>query len=140
MGKPGRDENMNIRLRDRYSRRLRQKSWHTLRKHLIKQAENKCSRCGLFRFGEGELHLHHKTYERLGKEREQDLEVVCKYCHQIADEDRVKRVVSEREDRLWYARMDGWATKKYGENWERFIEPHELEEEFEEWLEDREDE
>lgn len=28
-----------------------------------------------------ELHVHHKTYERLGEERIEDIEILCRECH-----------------------------------------------------------
>ena len=34
------------------------------------------------------MEVHHKTYERLGKERRSDLEVLCPRCHRIADRER----------------------------------------------------
>lgn len=38
-----------------------------------------CERCRLYA---SQLHVHHKTYVRLGKEHWSDLEVLCEYCHQ----------------------------------------------------------
>lgn len=40
-------------------------------------ANHHCQICGRA----GEIHAHHKTYERLGMERLIDLIVVCRYCH-----------------------------------------------------------
>lgn len=40
-------------------------------------ANHRCQMCGKV----GEIHTHHKTYERLCMERLSDLIVVCKLCH-----------------------------------------------------------
>lgn len=44
---------------------------------MLRLASYRCERCGAKR----DLQVHHKTYERLGVERDQDLEVVCADCH-----------------------------------------------------------
>jgi 5-methylcytosine-specific restriction endonuclease McrA len=43
-----------------------------------------CQNCGAM----GPLQVHHRTYERLGHERIEDLRVLCKYCHSKADRER----------------------------------------------------
>ena len=108
--------------------------WQTKRRDAIMRAKNQCehvdnknARCK----NRGNLEVHHKTYERLGKELPGDLMVVCKSCHKIEDGIRA----AETSNRVYDARMDGWATKKYGEHWESFIRYEQAEEEFNEWLE-----
>jgi len=36
-----------------------------------------CAACG----SESELHVHHTSYERLGNEADDDLQVLCASCH-----------------------------------------------------------
>jgi 5-methylcytosine-specific restriction endonuclease McrA len=36
-----------------------------------------CERCG----GQDALQVHHRTYERLGAELDEDFEVLCRRCH-----------------------------------------------------------
>lgn len=84
--------------------------------------------CG-FQFFE----LHHKTYERLGRERDDDLEVLCKPCHERADEQRCAKA-------LYDARLNGWATKVYGDDWEWNEDKSEVEQDFDDWLQGHDDE
>jgi 5-methylcytosine-specific restriction endonuclease McrA len=52
--------------------------WGRYRAALLERAEDKCEMCG----AEGTLHVHHKTYCRVGgNERFEDLIVLCPTCH-----------------------------------------------------------
>lgn len=51
--------------------------WRLTRNRALKRASYQCSRCPSKR----DLDVHHKTYERLGREWDQDLEVLCVMCH-----------------------------------------------------------
>jgi hypothetical protein len=79
--------------------------------------------------------VHHKTYERLGCELDQDLEVLCPDCHKKADAERNSQTQSHHED----ARLDGWATKKWGEDWILVVGYEYAEERFNEWLDKSEE-
>jgi len=57
--------------------------------------------------------------------------VLCKLCHPREDESR--RVETAR--RVYSKRVDGWASKKYGEYWYDSMDAERIEDEFEEWLE-----
>lgn len=37
-------------------------------------------------FSPRQVHVHHKTYERMGEERDEDLQVLCPGCHEIIEE------------------------------------------------------
>lgn len=52
--------------------------WKRKRLLVLNQRNHHCERCRLYTY---DLHIHHKTYERLGCERWSDLEVLCEYCH-----------------------------------------------------------
>lgn len=51
--------------------------WRLTRNRALKRAGRQCSKCPSKR----DLEVHHKTYERLGHEWDQDLEVLCVMCH-----------------------------------------------------------
>ncbi len=63
--------------RDFYLAYLNSPDWRRVRNRALKLAGWQCSRCPSKR----ELQVHHKTYERLGKERDEDLDVLCENCH-----------------------------------------------------------
>jgi 5-methylcytosine-specific restriction endonuclease McrA len=95
-----------------YRQRITGPEWLALRRRLLAAAGYRCQRC----WDSGvTLQLHHKTYDRLGHEVDEDFEVLCIPCHKSADEERAEEV----EARRYYARLNGWATKVYGEGWDR---------------------
>lgn len=60
-----------------YAEYLQSDEWKETRKSALKRARYRCELC----YRGGELHTHHKTYERLGEEHAKDLIVLCKECH-----------------------------------------------------------
>lgn len=58
--------------------------WKQKRNDALERANNKCSECG----SEHDLHVHHLTYKRLGRELPEDLQVLCADCHAIVHEDK----------------------------------------------------
>ncbi len=74
--------------RDKYNAYLQSPQWRHKRSIMLYRAGNRCERCGFFsRNGHG-LEVHHKTYEHLCNEAWEDLEVLCKPCHEQADMER----------------------------------------------------
>lgn len=67
-----------------YAKYLRSDHWIEFSSHVRK---SRCFCCGVEKTG---LHVHHITYERVGKELEQDVVTVCNGCH-IKIHKRVKR-------------------------------------------------
>ena len=67
-----------IAYRDGY---LQSDHWQEVRKRKLKQAGYKCEACG----EKVKLDIHHLTYERLGKERLDDLQALCRDCHVKAE-------------------------------------------------------
>jgi HNH endonuclease len=65
------------RFSDEYISYLSSREWYRRRAGRLVAANFSCERCGC---GEW-LQVHHRTYERLGGERDEDLEVLCSYCH-----------------------------------------------------------
>lgn len=100
-----------------YRKRISSKAWRDLRRRLIASADFRCALCATKVCDWSKLEIHHKTYDRLGRERDSDLEVLCKQCHEIRDADRSRDTASRAADALEYARLDGWASKVYGPNW-----------------------
>lgn len=69
-GEPDRAQN-----RAYYSNYLGSEEWKGRRARLLKPNCEKCGRGG------DDLHLHHKTYEHVGRERPWELATLCPLCH-----------------------------------------------------------
>lgn len=65
-----------------YKEYLRSSIWRQKRRLARLRAHGKCQRCGE-RLVKKEVHTHHLTYDRIGRERPEDLQVVCKGCHEF---------------------------------------------------------
>jgi hypothetical protein len=57
--------------------------WRAQRARAIARAGGRCERCGAHG-----LEVHHRTYARLGRERDRDLRALCHRCHRIAERRR----------------------------------------------------
>jgi 5-methylcytosine-specific restriction endonuclease McrA len=60
-----------------YARYLRSEPWAKKRRLVLARDGYQCQKCQSGR----DLHVHHKTYERLGREKLQDLLTLCEPCH-----------------------------------------------------------
>ncbi len=63
--------------RDDYPAYLRTDHWQKLRKAVLKRDGDRCSLCNA---ADG-LHVHHRSYDRLGRESLDDLTTLCDRCH-----------------------------------------------------------
>ena len=62
-----------------YSEYLKTEGWKVRRAKALARAEHRCQVCN----SDKRLEIHHRTYERLGHERDADLVVLCRSCHQL---------------------------------------------------------
>ncbi len=60
-----------------YNNYLGSDHWKATRNKALERADYECWHCG----GGDKLHVHHLTYERIGKELPTDLMVLCASCH-----------------------------------------------------------
>jgi len=67
------------RWRRRYYAYLGGTIWRHRRKLALVRVGSRCEDCG----GTKKLEVHHLTYERLGHELPEDLQVLCKPCHRL---------------------------------------------------------
>ena len=116
---------------EKYQAVLSSERWKNLKDLFIRAQNGKCGRCNK----SGKLELHHKTYERLGDEKYSDLELLCASCHKIADRERAVEGYRSSQSALYYARLDGWARKRYGDDWDYDYNPEDIEDEFDTFLE-----
>ena len=102
--------------------------WKRLRARLLRERGERCERCrASFTPGTGARHLslHHLTYERLGHELDEDVQLLCETCHAEADRERAEASAYQR-------RVLAWACKVYGFDVEF---DDRLADEFDQWLE-----
>ena len=67
-----------------YHEYLNSSTWKARRQAKLAKAKYRCENCG----EKGYLEVHHKTYKNLGNEDTNDLIVLCKGCHWIAEQMR----------------------------------------------------
>ena len=81
-----------------YETYLRTQRWRDFRALALEDAQGACQRCGMSERANRLLVLdvHHTTYARLGREALDDVEVLCRPCHE--DADRERRRLARRRD------------------------------------------
>lgn len=71
----------------RYKRVIKSRGWRELREQAKERSGACCERCGVRGTSRSKpdttLHLHHLSYERLGKERLEDVVLLCARCHRL---------------------------------------------------------
>lgn len=106
--------------------------WRNISAAMKKYANFTCQRCKA-RLHPSELDVHHLNYERMGKERISDLQVLCRSkCHPIADANRAEQDTVRREQRRSDTACDTYLSKKYGDNYASF-EDESMHREYERW-------
>lgn len=63
--------------RQAYNRYIKSPEWQDRRLAKLKQTGHKCQACG----SDERLEVHHLSYDRLGWERLEELQVICHWCH-----------------------------------------------------------
>ncbi len=71
-----------------YKKYLLTEHWQKIREKILKRENYTCQKC---RTKGGVLHVHHNTYEHRGYEYDEDLQVLCRTCHQ--EYHRIKEVI-----------------------------------------------
>lgn len=66
--------------RPTYNEYLNSRQWRERREYAIRRALGRCQVCNI---EASYLHVHHRTYERLGAEYDADLLVLCRECHEL---------------------------------------------------------
>lgn len=60
-----------------YQKYIRSNQWKNLRAIYLQKQDRSCSACTRKR----KIHLHHKSYDRVGREPDRDLVPLCEICH-----------------------------------------------------------
>lgn len=135
-------------MRTEYEKYISSPQWKARRASLIEKTFNtnleksngdknkqyECQRCH-WNFMKNDLEVHHLTYKNICNEQDEDLIVVCRRCHKDLDKIRSFKSQEKSYNKLYMARLYGWASKKYGEDMLHCYDIPELAEEFDRWLE-----
>jgi hypothetical protein len=70
-----------------YAEYISSAKWRRLRDEKIKSTGGLCERCGISKYSVA-LEVHHLNYKTFKRERFEDLQVLCKKCHELADMER----------------------------------------------------
>lgn len=62
-----------------YSEYLQTLEWKRRRQQAIEIADHRCAVC----YSPKRLHVHHRTYQNVGDEKQSDLTVLCSECHDL---------------------------------------------------------
>lgn len=86
-----------------YTEYLQSPEWRERRKQALDWARNACQLCNST---QEPLHVHHRTYDRLGAELPADLVVLCKDCHgkfhqPVPEMERPKKSPKPADSLLW---------------------------------------
>lgn len=106
----------------RYELYLKSEKWKRIRIRKFKQVGRKCEKCG----SKKGLQCHHLNYERLGKEKLNDLQILCTDCHALAD-----------IERRYSKGLETYALKRWGDNWQSVVALEYAKAEFDRWLSTR---
>lgn len=64
---------------EKYERYIRSDTWKKRRHKALNRAEHRCQVC----YSKKRLDVHHRTYRRFENERDADLTVLCRRCHDL---------------------------------------------------------
>ena len=137
-----RSSTVNAKHSHEYAAALASTHWKELIKIALARSNATCESCRRSPFDSMKpihLSLHHLTYERLEKELETDVILLCEDCHKAADARRAQETAMQRSARLYHARVNGWATKVYGEDWHEHQDENSVYERFDRWAEHQEE-
>jgi hypothetical protein len=126
---------MSTDWRRRYREYLGSPQWQEKRRMAFAHYGHECQWCGATR----RLQVHHLHYHTVGHEGPEDLEILCPACHADADIRRAREGERRAAEALYQAQLEGWASRKYGEDWADRHDPQIVEEEFDEWIRNREE-
>lgn len=99
--KKGKRPRQSSRPRPSYEEYINSKAWKHKRAEALRYYGAFCSVCG----SKHDLHVHHLSYKRLGREKMKDLEVLCDGCHANLHEGKVVGVldpITKRYLALWF--------------------------------------
>lgn len=82
-----------------YEEYIKSQEWREKAEEAKAKAGNRCQVCNRSR-AEVQLDAHHRTYERLGNELPEDITVLCRDCHQLYEDSRIKKNSQNSDEEL----------------------------------------
>lgn len=80
-----------------YKAYLNSDDWRTRSKEWREHWGFRCAIC----YSADRLDVHHRTYERIGEERETDCIAICRHCHKFADKRRKREAAKGNGELLF---------------------------------------
>lgn len=77
--------------REKYQAYLQTAAWKRIRRLVLERDQHRCTACG----SAEALHVHHRTYVRIGREELGDLLTLCEGCHFSFHAERDAREVAD---------------------------------------------
>ena len=100
-----------------YKRYLKSPEWAYRKALFFASHPRRCLACGTWR----KIHLHHATYERLGREPDDDLRPLCLSCHRnvhaVAKSGRYKDLAEATEAMISSGQARRWRRQQYRRLW-----------------------
>lgn len=81
---------------EKYDDYLKTKHWRAKRKAIIEERQGVCEKCKKKIVEKGKMHVHHKTYVRIGDELPSDLMLLCEDCHHDIHNKRKKKTTGSK--------------------------------------------
>lgn len=122
---------------EEYERALKSDHWKQLRQDALDDTGFMCEECKAPNSDTLRLQLHHLHYKTLGKETLGDVAILCPPCHQYADRLRQEEQALAAEVMHKRSRVNGWAKNRWGDNWQKFVNPVFAESAWQNWIDKR---
>ncbi len=77
-----------------YKQYLKTRHWKSIKQAVFESRVYECTKCGVGK----NLHIHHLTYDRVGKERLSDLIYLCETCHsEVHSKYKLDKVITKKQ-------------------------------------------
>ena len=83
-------------MNENYKKYLKSQEWKERRKEFLEESNYECEACG----GTA-TQVHHLNYDCLGEEEREDIEVLCKSCHEDKEMEKGTDLEEEEEYGEW---------------------------------------
>jgi hypothetical protein len=83
-----------------YDKYLNTEHWRNLRLKIAEQRNYKCEKCK--KIVRKSYHIHHLTYDNIGKEKDEDLMFLCEKCHNEIHNGKIekRKIRKEQQEKI----------------------------------------